>query len=261
MRALNLIRHGLVYRREVFTRGLQAVGFTVVDEPFDPRPEDLLCCWQRYGQVDHLAMRFEQAGARVIVCENGLWGKHWNQDNWISMGLNHIAGPGYFRVGGPERWDSLGITLRPLRAAGTELVILGQRGIGEPGIASPYQWAETMQQRIGGRIRKHPGNEPPAVTLEDDLKDAYAVATWASNAALRALALGVPVWYGFDRWIGREASTPLALAGERKWRPRSDDRRLAMFRKIIWANWTLAEIGSGQAVHWLLEFDRLPEAA
>ena len=68
--------------------------------------------------------------------------------------------------------------------------------------------------------------------------------TWGSGAALKALTYGIPCFHGFDRWIGAEGSTPLAEADFNK--PQKPDR-LAMFRKLIWAMWTVGEIKSGEA--------------
>ncbi len=185
------------------------------------------------------------------MCENGYLGKGWLGDTWFAMALNHHCGAGYWREGGPERWDGLNITMDPFRWGGKELVILGQRGIGENGIAAPHYWAESVQQKLGARIRPHPGNDPPRISLEDDLRDASGVATWSSGAALKALLLGVPVWYMFPKWIGAPAAE--FLGGFSKVQAnRKDKDRLAMFRRLIWAQWRIEEIASGEAFRWLL---------
>jgi hypothetical protein len=248
-RAQNLLRESLHYRSEAFASGLQAAGFSVVKLIADPTPEDLLLTWNRYSRFDVEACRFEAAGARVVVVENGYLSKSWRGGNWFSMALGHHAGAGTWNVGGPERWDAIGAEIAPWRTEG-ETVILGQRAIGERGIASPDGWAESVQRRIGGRIRQHPGKYQPAVSLEQDLRTAGQVVTWASSAALLALIAGVPVWYGFDRWIGAQAGLPLALYGAEP--KRSDADRLAMFRRLAWAMWTLEEIRDGRAFDHLL---------
>jgi hypothetical protein len=126
---------------------------------------------------------------------------------------------------------------------GTETVILEQRGIGAPGIASPHRWAQDMQKAIGGRIRSHPGASIPAVSLVDDLKDARCVVTWHSGASLHALLMGVPVFYGFDQWIGAGAARHVRYFDEGV---RLGDR-LAMFRRLAWAMWTAEEVKYGTA--------------
>ena len=97
-------------------------------------------------------------------------------------------------------------------------------------------------------MRPHPGTKP-AKPLADDLKGAAAVATWGSGAALKALALGIPVFYDFPRWIGAGAGTTLDC--RIKAPLRCDASRLAMFRRLAWAQWRLSEIESGEA------FDRV----
>lgn len=260
MRALCLIRRSLLYKREVFVSGLEAAGYKVADSIDRPRPEDILVIWNRYGPSDEAARRFESAGARVIVCENGYLGKHWMGGTWTAMSLNHHCGAGTWRVGDPTRWDSLNIKLEPFRTGGKELLILAQRGIGEVGVASPSGWAQQVQVRYGGRIRQHPGNSEPKIPLEDDLLNVSAVATWHSGAALKALILGVPVWYEFPQWIGGLAGTWLQLYGTVPVN-RNESSRLHMFQRLIWAQWELGEIANGTAFRWLLEHDVVPEAA
>lgn len=242
-RALCLIRPQLVYRRESFCDGLKAAGYKLVHAITDPEPDDVLVIWNRYGEFDATAKRFEKRGAAVVVAENGYLRQ---SGKWFALAKSHHSGAGEWPVGGPERWDGFGIELQPWRE-GSELVILGQRGIGEPGIAAPRGWAEATQRRLGGRVRPHPGAHEPAVSLEHDLRKASAVATWHSAAALQALIMGVPVFCGFPRWIGMSAVTPLSEYPNR----RTVDR-LAMFRRLAWAQWRLEEIRSGEAFRWLL---------
>lgn len=248
MRALNLLREQLHYRRDAFDEGLRAVGFEVVKALPRPAPDDLLVIWNRYGGYDEIARYFEQFGARVVVAENGYLGKAWRGGDWYALALNHHSGAGKWPDGGPERWAQHGTELARWRDGAGEILVLGQRGIGEAGIASPTGWAEAVQRQYGGRIRPHPGKNEPAVSLEADLADARAVLTWHSGAALLALLAGVPVFYAFPRWIGAEAARPL---WEFEAGPRQGDR-LAMFQRLAWAQWQLDEIRSGEAFDHLL---------
>ena len=74
--------------------------------------------------------------------------------------------------------------------AGGEVVILPQRGIGSPSVAMPMHWLRDVSKL--GRIRRHPGRHvgPP---LEDDLRNARAVVTWGSGAAVRPSAVMPPI--------------------------------------------------------------------
>lgn len=232
------------YRKPVFVAGLRAAGYEVESRVAKPGPGDILVIWNRTASRELEAQRFEYAGASVLVCENGYLGKEWRGRKWFAMAWGHHVGAGKWPDGGAERWDSWGVELAPWHNGGRETVILAQRGIGEPGVASPPNWAQDLQRRIGGRIRQHPGAEAPAVPLVDDLKDAASVVTFHSAAALKALILGVPVWYAFDRWIGARAARPLAeFGGEPK---RDDAERLAMFRRLAWAMWNVEEVASGE---------------
>lgn len=233
------------YRKLAFVAGLRAAGYEVEARIGRPVPGDILVIWNRTASRELEALRFEYAGARVLVCENGYLGKEWRGLKWFAMAWGHHLGAGSWPAGGPERWDSWGVELAPWSTGGCETVILAQRGIGERGIASPPNWAQDVQRRIGGRIRQHPGADAPAVPLPEDLKDAAAVVTFHSAAALKALILGFPVWYAFNRWIGARAARPLAeFGGEPK---RDDADRLAMFQRLAWAMWNCDEVEDGTA--------------
>lgn len=246
-RAVCMLRNDLVYRRNAVCDGLKAAGFDVVDHFDSSNEHDVLVIWNRYGGWHEIAQAYERRGSRVIVMENGYLGKKWIGDEWFAMSVGHHSGLGTWGIGGPERWDSLGVKLADWcpDADTPRPLILAQRGIGESGIASPVGWAESVQHRIGGRIRPHPGKHAPAVPIEVDLEGVSEVVTWHSAAALQSLCLGVPVWYDCFGWIGAGACRPLS---EWPGAPKKDSAaRLAMFQRLAWANWRLDEIQNGQA--------------
>jgi hypothetical protein len=240
IKALNLLRDALHYRKGCFDEGLRAIGAEVVHSIGKPTRDDVLVIWNRYGAYDDAAQQFERAGAKVIVAENGWLGKSWRGGEWFSLSLtDHGAG---WPAGGPERWDGWDVELPPYRTGGVETVILGQRGIGSATRRSPMGWAERCASKTGGRIRPHPGTGD-ARPLEDDLANAKEVLTWASGAALKALLMGIPVWHQLPGWVGAEASRHLVeWPGEPK---RDEAARLAMFRRLAWGMWTLNEIRTG----------------
>lgn len=256
MRAQCMIREALHYKRAAFVSGLQAAGYRLEARIEHPGPDDVLVIWNRYAFWHDEARRFERSGARVVVAENGYLGKTWRDGEWFAMAVGHHAGAGSWVVGGPERWDDLGVELQPWRTDGRETVVLGQRGIGESGIASPPNWAEQVAPRVMGRIRQHPGNSAGATPLDRDLRHAKAVVVWTSTAALWALLWGVPAWSAFAPWIGAAACRPLSEFGKE---PKRDDAaRLAVFQRLIWAQWRLTEIRSGAAFVHLLQIDTVP---
>lgn len=237
-RAVNLLRPEPQFRRECFDEGLRAAGFKVVDKLARPEPDDVLLTWNRHGARDDEAKRFR----RVLVAENA----YIRLKGWYALALDHHAGRGRWAVGGPERWASLGVELKPWRPWGGEVVILAQRSIGERGIASSKGWEQTIQRRIGGRIRLHPGPRAPQAPLEQDLAKASAAVTWASSAALTALIMGVPVFYGLPGWIGAGAARPVAEFAQGPLR--DDAARLATLERLAWAQAPVDEIRSGEAI-------------
>lgn len=247
MRAFLALRPGVHYRREAFRSGLKRAGYVVVEDVphnLKPRPGDVLVIWNRYGWNAHLAAAFEAAKLPVLVAENGYLGNEFAGERWYAMSLSHHNGAGTWpKHGSPARWDALGVTLAPFRDRRTgEAVILPQRGIGPPGVAMPPQWLQNVRNRlttvgIKHRVRPHPGQRD-AIPLEEDLRNASVVWTWGSGAALKALVMGISVNHEMPGWIGSQDNT--------------DAGRLAMFRRLAWAMWTLPEITKGTPFELLL---------
>ena len=97
----------------------------------------------------------------------------------------------------------------------------------------PSDWPRVQR----GRLRPHPG-KLLGKPLEDDLAGAGKVVTWGSGAAVKALLMGIPVESHMPRWVAEQDNTE---AG-----------RLAMFRRLAWAQWTIDEIASGEPFRRLL---------
>lgn len=220
-------------RVEAFTAGLQRVGYRVVlGLHRAPRENDLLVTWNRIGAADHVAGMFRS----VIVAENATWGNDFAGDRWLTLARDRHNTAGMFPVGGPERWDSLGVELQPFRTGG-ETVILAQRGIGSAPTAMPAHWPDDARRRHGGRIRKHPGKKE-LIPLADDLRNCGKAVTWGSGAAIQALMMGIPVISEMPGWIGEQDN--------------SEAGRLEMFRRMAWAQFRITEIGDGDAFEALL---------
>lgn len=249
-RAFCLIRSEPCYRRDAFEAGLRAAGYEVSGAPRGGviRHDDVLVIWNRYGRFAREADAFEQAGARVVVAENGIFGREWNGSHFYSIALHVPASiGGGFTAGDASRWDSWGVKNCELRNVGDEVIVLAQRGIGPPGKAQPPGWhmrmAEILRRSTNRkiRIREHPG-EKAALPLDIDLANAHCVVTWASGAALKALLLGVPVFNGFSGWCGADAAAPIGNDIEH---PNRRDP-LPVLRRIAWCTWTVQEIATGQ---------------
>lgn len=257
MRCWCLIREQVHYRREAFLAGIAAAGldFKRGEPGGDVAPGDVLVIWNRYSHYEHMADRFEKAGGRVIVSENGYLGNDANGKQHYAIALGQHNGGGTWPSDDGSRWRSLGVELQPWRDRGHHILVCPQRGIGPKRYAQHPTWPQDVAERLKKltqrpvRIRAHPGNQAPVVPLEKDLQDCWAMVTWASNAGTHALIAGVPVFYEAPYWI-------LAAAGQRDL-TRVDDPalpdRLPVFERLACAQWTLKEIASGEPLRLLLQ--------
>lgn len=260
--AVCLIRDQPAYRSDAFCSGLRKVGYKVERTWRTLSEGDLLIIWNRYGRYHSCANEAERNGARVIVAENGYFGRDAVGGPWYAISLGWHNGAGYWpgvqpRAGNqPLRAGSLPLRRMPWRVAGSEVILLPQRGIGSPGIAMPMQWASTtlrtLQKRfrdIPFRVRYHPGERGKAPPLEHDLKDASSVVTWGSGAALKALDMGIPVFYEFSSWIGKTAASPLSSFPNAIM---DDNAREELYESVAWAQWNCEEISTGLPFKYLL---------
>jgi hypothetical protein len=119
----------------------------------------------------------------------------------------------------------------------------------------PRPWlseAESRLRRFTKRhivIRRHPGREK----LDPDFTNVWAVVTWGSGAAIKALAAGVPVFYEMPNWIGGDAAIQGVDRIETPWL----GDRLPMFRRLAWAQYRLSEIEKGWPFAALIEMNNV----
>lgn len=237
MRAFLNLRYTVPERRRVFHAGLKRHGYQVVEgDTRDPQPGDIFVTWNRISAGERTAQLFEARGLPVLVTENAAWGNDFAGKSWYTLARGRHNTAGMFPVGAADRWDALDCYLPPFRTEG-ETVLLPQRGIGSKPTAMPRGWDRAALVKYGGRIRVHPGQRP-AKPLEQDLAGCGRVVTWGSGAAIKALMMGIPVTSEMPNWIGEQDNTE---AG-----------RLAMFRRLAWAQWRLQEFESGEAFAHLL---------
>jgi hypothetical protein len=246
--ALCLIRIEPQSRYQAFITGLSRLGFTISDNRgHRPGPHDVLLIWNRMGQMDQIAARWERAGATVLVTENGWIGSDKDGQQLYALCRSQHNGPGDWYVGDEPRWKRQNIRLEPWRKIGENLLILPQRGMGSPRTAMPVGWERSAVRRLQkatGRkivIRPHPGR----VKLEPHghFINCHAAVTWGSGAAIKAIAAGIPVFYELPDWIG----APAAVRGLDNLEAPFLGDRAPMFKRLSWAQWELAEIASGEA--------------
>ena len=261
-RAIVLIRHLPEFRINAFTSGLKRLGYDIknagahhTDLHYKPNPGDVLLIWNRMGNHHNVACQWEAKGGTVLVAENGWIGRDKDDVRYYALCRGHHNGAGTWHVGDEDRWAKLNIPLQPWREGGSKVVILPQRGIGEPGIAMARDWPDQTLHALRHYhrkvvIRKHPGNHvmQDKHPIETDLKDVWAVCTWASGSAIKAIVAGIPAFYGLKKWIGAPAAKP---GFDDLDNPFLGDR-LPMLKRLAWAQWSLEELSTGEPFRWLL---------
>lgn len=255
MRACSLLRHGPHYRADQFAEGLRRHGYQVEAKwQRAPRPDDLLVIWNRTRSFDPIAEIYEAVGARVLVAENGYLDRGPRGAKYYALALGAHNGAGRWFVGSEPRFE---INDRPWREVGSKVLALPQRGIGQRGVAMPSSWPSLIVDRLRRLtdreivFRQHPGHQKHSPPI--DFADIWCAVTWGSGAAIKALQAGIPVFYELPTWIGQAAAAPLVDDLESCHTP---DRQ-PLWTRVSWAQWTLEEIASGEALDRLLhEEDR-----
>jgi hypothetical protein len=245
------------YRSEAFEAGLRACGYHVLmrqSPPRDPAPGDVFVIWNRYSTNEQAADRWEAAGGTVLVAENGYCGRDGEDRQYYAIARHGHNGSGTWEAGGAERWERLGLELRPWRAAGEHVLVAPNRHFGMRGLAMPQGWAESVVQQLRRhtrrpvRVRPHPNDSPPVRPLAEDLTGCWAVVIWASSVGVHALLAGVPVIACAPWWICRAAAGADVSTIEA---PALPERRPA-FERLAWAQWSVDEIAHGEPFRLLL---------
>lgn len=250
--AVNLIRDQPHYRRDAFDAGLKKVGYTLREPGAKPRDRsDVLCVWNRASSMGQAADSWERAGGTVLVAENGYCGKDPAGLQYYALAKHGHNGSGVWYIQGEDRWAKLGIELHPWRnAASGHILIPAQRGIGSKTMASPHGWDRkaAVKLRTAQRrpvvIRAHPHGKKPAKPLSDDLRGAWCTFIWGSSVGVHSLIYGIPVVYDAPHFICEGCCTRgMATIGA----PMMDEAaRLAALQRMAWAQWSVAELASGE---------------
>lgn len=246
------------YRREAFMDGLKAAGYSLCGRTYDSKlkPNDVFVTWNRYGAFADEATSWEKRGGLVLVVENGYVGKDEQGRQFYAIAAHGHNGSGRWPEPQYDRLSKLDIEFKPWRTYGEHILICGARGIGPPGIAQPAGWELVIADRLRKltkrpiRIRPHPGNNAAKIPLADDLKDCWAVVTWASNCATESLIAGIPAHYCGPFIATAGAATRGIESIENP--PVGD--RLETFQHLAWQQWSVAEIESGEPFERLRQF-------
>lgn len=258
------LRHQPPYRSDAFAEGLESLGFVAklqFPEPGEVKPQDVVVTWNlnpRYRAPAHEAKR---VGAALLVSENGYVFRKGSQEHYYALARDGHNGSGYWYVGPEDRFTPLGRPLAPWQPTpGGHVLIADQRGIGSEIMRCPrglYEHVVPKLKRLYARVdkkaipefrlRAHPGRHAPARSLEEDLKGAQAVVTWASNVANTALLHGIPAFRLAPYHVNDAACPDISKITA----PDRPDREAA-FRRVAWAQWALHEISEGRAFKHLL---------
>ena len=258
MKAYCLLRTQPFYRHDSFVTGLRAYGFEVVcGQPTSVGPSDIMLIWNRYGENEVLADKFEAAGGTVIVAENGYLnpgggtpkfdvyeGVQSNDHYAVAIGGHN--GSGYWPNGGEERFQSLGVHLHPWQDEGHILVCPG-RDFGSRKLQPPSNWAREVVPLLKRefpkseiRVRHHPGNGRPGRELHEDLKDCKLCVIWASSSGVHALVAGTRVRCLSPYWVCKTNDW---------W---DNETRASALSRMAWAQWSVDEIADGLPFSYLL---------
>lgn len=262
MIAVLTIRDQPHYRRGAFEIGLKKAGYKIVSSAHPEGPEDYLILWNHRPGTQQQAEIWEARGGTVLVCENGYAGKDEQFRQYYAIGVHGHNGSGWFPVGDEDRLTPLGLELKPWRTEGSHVLICGQRGIGSTEMASPPNWHTFAAQSLAKqtdrkiKIRTHPGNGPPLVPLDDDLKGSWACCIWSSSAGIRALTSGIPVFYSAPHWIcSTAANVGLASIEHPLY---DDDARLSALKHMAWGQRSVAELETGEVFARIRDACRVP---
>lgn len=248
MIAICMIRNQPHYRRDAFQTGLERNGYKLVESGRPQTSADLLVIWNRYAGFEIMADQWEKVGGTVLVCENGYIGRDAQGRQLYAISAHGHNGSGWFPAS-ENRFEKLGIELKPWRTDGSHILVCGQRGIGSKTMASPINWHEKAGKKLQGltdkpiRIRPHPGKDPPKIPIDDDLRDAWACAIWSSSGGIKALVSGIPVAFDAPYWIAEDCAVKLDEIAH----PIMDDgKRLRAMEKVANGQWSVDEITAGK---------------
>lgn len=248
------------YRRDAFCKGLRAAGYDVQPQHAigEGKPGQVLVIWNRYGGLHETATRFERNGGTVLVAENGFMANdRFNRTRYAIARSGH-NGQGVWHVGGVERFDALGLEIKPWRTTGTHILVTPSRSFGKPGHLMPGDWAVKTCAQLARltarpvRVREHPGENRPKRTLADDLRDCWAMVTWYSSTGIDALLAGVPVFYAAPNWVAQRSGVPFKQVQDPvllEHPPLLD--RWPGLTDVAWAQWHVDEIATGRPFNLL----------
>ncbi len=223
-----------------------------------PRADLLLA----YGWLNReMFEAYHRAGLHYVYADLGYWARKRDRNDYgghHKLVVNGRHATGYFQRH-PRPGDRLQLAppLQPWRSGGQNVIIAGLSAKGAIGHGMrPMAW----ENEVIAKLRKltdrplvyrpkpswkdarpiqgtifSPGDKP----IEAELAEAHALVTVSSNAALDALAAGVPV-HALEG-LASVMSTPL----EQIEQPLRPEGRKQWLQDVSYCHWTRAEVASG----------------
>ena len=196
----------------------------------------------------------------VIVLETGYINRGDGPNHHYAAGFNGLNGRADFRNRGMpnDRAIKLGISLKPWRKDGKHVLLCGQ----VPWDASVEMchdypsWLHHISKQIRFhtdrevRFRPHPlAKMAPMVgctysekSIQEDLKDCWAVVTFNSNSSVEAVLEGIPAFTFDSGAMAKEVSSQWLQELERPHMP----NREQWLSDLCYAQWNIEEMRSGE---------------
>lgn len=251
-------------RQAALVEGFEGAGYTVT--PFEgwrsTRSPDLAICSGMRNNSLKGRNYCRSRGIDIAVVELGyLRRANSNADleGYFQLGWNRI---GWLPEKAPEdRWKALGMGLEPIRNGGEYVLVLGQVGFDAQHGLSTHElagWLLRAARQTAVELQKpvlyrphplqpntrlspgfpHKQMNVKTTTLEQALDRAAAVVTYNSTAAVEAIRCGVRVVCAPTAHF-HQVGADLTL-------------REDYFQRLAYAQWTLEELRSGEAVRFIL---------
>lgn len=204
---------------------------------------------------------YQGAGVPVLVVD---WG-YFRRGEYFQLGIDDLNWMPPQECPG-DRWERLGLRLAGWRERKEgHILVCGQKDSDAQHRINPDMWAQEAIAKLRGFTdreivwRPHPrgkissGNGADRMSaggpLEEDLRGCHALVTFNSNAGREALVAGVPVFCDRSAAYAEIANTELAEIESPVLRDRA-----AHFNRLAYAQWTLEELASGEALSFVIQF-------
>ncbi len=258
-------RHHSYPTKEV-KRGIIACGDNVTTyRDHNINSSSVAVTWNCYGSSRRISERVKEVGGKHIVFENGYLSR---DKGFFATGMNGINGneSNKAKLTTKDRFKQLGLTINPWNKKGRYILVCAQRGGNYNDMAMHNRWPEDIINNIMSntempvKYRPHPERQVDISIeytdrygvevldhnekIEEQIKDAFAVVVYTSNAANEALLQGIPVFY-----CGPTIScSHLSLQGIKNIEtPFYPDNRKQYFSYLSHRQWHIDEIESGEA--------------